>query len=65
MTTLNRLPAEARYLRDPLFKCLVDAMYGAIRRGEMTPTEVREAAMLAATMYETIHVNPIIFPAET
>lgn len=58
---LSRLPAADRYMGDVVFKTLVDAMYGIIRRGEMTPTEVREAAMLAATMYETRHVNPILF----
>ena len=49
---LNRLPAEDRYMRDPLFHTLVESLYVIIKNGEMTPTEVREAAMLAAVKYE-------------
>jgi hypothetical protein len=59
---LRRLPAADRYSRDPAFRSLVDAMYGVIRRGEMTPTEVREAAILATTKYEMLHVKPLLFP---
>jgi len=62
---LNRLRPEARYVRDPLFKSLVDSLYNLIRAGDMTPTEVREAALFAATRYETLHVTPILFPTRT
>jgi len=48
----NRLPASERYLRDPAFRNLVDVVEGLIWRAEYTPTELREAVILAA-----IHVN--------
>lgn len=43
---------DERYFRDPLFKHLVDFMTNAIRQAQFTPTEIREAAMLAAIKYE-------------
>jgi hypothetical protein len=48
----NRLPAAERYLRDPVFHHLVDTMLAAIQGGVFTPTEIREAAILAATIHE-------------
>lgn len=53
----NRLPAAYRYDRDPAFRELVDALEDQIMMGDYTPTELREAAILAATHYEqrTIH----------
>lgn len=55
---------EARYLRDPLFHNLVDAMYHAIVKLELTPTEIREAAMLAAVKAEILHPRPFILDEE-
>jgi len=49
---LNRLTPEERYQRDPAFHALVTMLRGAIARADYTPTEIREAAMLAAIMYE-------------
>jgi len=43
--------AEARYQRDPQFKALVDFLHMQIARCELSPTEIREAAMLAAIHY--------------
>lgn len=43
---------EYRYMRDPLFRAMVDTFYHAIVKCEVTPTEVREAAMLACIRYE-------------
>lgn len=37
-----------RYLHDPEFHALVETIYGWIDRCAFTPTEVREAAMVAA-----------------
>lgn len=42
---------EERYRRDPEFKALVDYAYQTIERAQFTPTELREAVILAATMY--------------
>lgn len=44
---------EQRYLSDPHFKTLVDTMVMAIREAKYTPSELREAAILAAIIYET------------
>lgn len=43
---------EERYLCDPEFKQLVDVMISIIHKAQFTPTELREAAILAATKYE-------------
>lgn len=57
---LNRrsLP-EWRYQNDPKFKSYVDMMHALIHRAELTPTEVREAAMLACIHYESYQVRRI------
>jgi hypothetical protein len=52
-TPLNRLTPEDRYRRDVTFRTLVDTMTHMIIDCQFTPTELREAAMLAAILYET------------
>jgi hypothetical protein len=52
-STYRRDPPEHRYQRDPKFHALVDAIAQWIIAAEFTPTEVREAAMLAAIKVET------------
>lgn len=54
-----RLPTE-RYKTDIVFRHLVDIFSAAIERAEYTPTEIREAAMLAQIMYEETHLRPLI-----
>lgn len=57
----NRLPAEDRYHRDPVFHNLVDWMVYHVRNADYTPTEMREAAMLAMTIHErTTLRRPIV-----
>lgn len=51
-----------RYLRDPKFHWLVDTMRAAIEGGEYTPTEVREAALLAQVIYEERTVRRPVYP---
>jgi len=41
-----------RYLNDPVFRRLVDVMLAAIEAADVTPTEVREAAMVAQVIFE-------------
>lgn len=53
---------ERRYQRDPEFHALVDAIYQWVVAAKFTPTEVREAAMLAAIQYETRHGRPPAIP---
>ena len=43
---------DERYIRDPLFRTMVDQMEFFIREAKMTGTEIREAAILAAIHYE-------------
>jgi hypothetical protein len=45
------IPQE-RYYRDVEFKTLVDTLETFIHRCQYTPTELREAALLAAIHYE-------------
>jgi hypothetical protein len=52
-----------RYNNDPLFRTFVDTMVAAIERGQTTPCEVREAAMLAQIIYEDRNPRPLIFKA--
>lgn len=52
-----------RYLTDGHFRTLVDALYCALEAAQFTPTEVREAAMLAQIKYEELHIRPMIVEA--
>lgn len=42
-----------RYLTDPMYKSLVDMLESYIHRAEFTPSELREAAILASINYES------------
>lgn len=61
MSDDNRLPADLRYLRDAAFKYLVDSLEALIHKGTYTPTELREAIILAATHYEMHTPERVIF----
>jgi hypothetical protein len=56
-----RSPASDRYQSDPQFRTIVDLIRIELEAGHFTPTELREAVMLAACLYEYEHVRPIIF----
>lgn len=53
---------EDRYRRDPQFHTVVDMLEHLIRSANMTPTEVREAAILATIHYENYTVRPFWIP---
>lgn len=54
-----------RYRKDPQFMALVDMLSNLIYELKCSPTEVREAAMLAVINYEMMHQRPFIFaPAD-
>ncbi len=54
---LYRMPARARYHQDSEFHHLVDMMHMLIQRSQFSPSELREAALLAAVMYEETRVT--------
>lgn len=54
---MNIKTAEDRYLSDPQFHALVDAMYHHIETLNLTPSEMREAAMYACILFEQRHVK--------
>ena len=58
---LNRLSPEARYVRDPEFAALVNSLLKMIEEGKYTPTELREACILAATQYEYRNSRRLFF----
>lgn len=51
---------QERYNRDPLFHRLVDTLEALIVDANMTPTEIRECAMLACIHHE--HKRAIPYP---
>ena len=51
-----------RYDRDPQFRTLVDMLEHLIDNAKMTPTEVREAAILATIHYEQRRIKSYIIP---
>jgi len=51
-----------RYLNDAQFRALVDVMLFQIEQANFTPTEIREAAMLAAIIYSQTHVTRYFVP---
>mgnify|MGYP001576058502 CR=1 FL=1 len=48
---------DERYRHDPEFTVLVDAIYQQLVRCRFTPTELRDAAMLAAMKYDYSHIR--------
>lgn len=56
------MKAEERYQHDPMFKALVDSLYSSIESLHLTPTEVREVAMLACIKFEQMRPRaPLLF----
>ena len=54
---------RSRYQNDPEFNRLVRMLEGAIEAGQLTGSEVREAAMLACINYENRTLMPrIVIP---
>ena len=52
MKSWNRTPAQDRYESDSNFHMLVDALESQIHACHYTPSELREAALLASIHYE-------------
>jgi hypothetical protein len=49
------LSPRDRYLTDAVFHHLVDTLVAAVEAAQVTPSEIREAAMLAQILYEERH----------
>ena len=49
-----------RYERDTQFRTLVDTLYSFICDAKFSPTEIREAAMLAHILFEERRIRPMI-----
>jgi len=50
-----------KYREDTNFRVLVDTMTSLLWGGKYTPSELREASILAATRMEMIRIRPLIF----
>lgn len=51
---------ETRYRNDQTFHAVVDMMRSYLQHYQFTPSELREAAMLAATMHKMYTVRPLL-----
>lgn len=56
----NRLTPDERYVRDAMFHHLVDYLRASIEQAQYTPTELREAVILAATHHEMFSTRRIM-----
>lgn len=50
-----------RYDEDAMFRRVVDMMVGILLEGSFTPTEMREAAMMAQIKLEDMRPRPTVF----
>ena len=55
-----------KYQNDPAYKMLVDTLVSQIVECKYTPSELREAALLASIIYEEMTIRPLFinFPKE-
>ena len=51
-----------RYQTDPEFRALVDILASQIYAARYTPTEIREAAIMASTIVESRTIRPMFIP---
>ena len=50
-----------KYRNDVSFRQLVDLMVGQISEAHFTPSEMREAAMVASILYEEINYRRVVY----
>lgn len=53
---------EEMYKYDNTFRRIVDLMRHELNAYDITPAELRQAIMLAATMHECEHIKPLFIP---
>jgi len=58
-----KTPKE-KYMNDPEYHHLVQTLEGLIEQARFTPSELREACLLASINYEMRHVRSVSIPAE-
>jgi hypothetical protein len=58
------MSARERYEHDPIFHAIVAHMAQAIENLQLTPTEMREAAMLACILFEERRVPRYHWPQD-
>jgi len=54
--------ARERYCNDIAYKQIVDMMTHMIHSNQFTPSEMREAAILASINYEMMHIRSFHIP---
>lgn len=54
---MDYLQAKHIYENDAGFHALVDVMVSMIDKLQLTPSEIRQAAMFAAMRYENLRIN--------
>jgi len=57
----ERMSPEKRFSKDPYFSMLVRMLYEQIQIAQFTPTELREAVILACTQYEMHNPRPFFW----
>jgi hypothetical protein len=55
------MSVDERYLKDPQFRQLVDLFFNFYAKAEFTPSEIRDACMLAQIKYESFNPKPVMF----
>ena len=53
---------EERYQMDPVFNKLVEAFYDHMKKGLATPSDIREALLVASLKIENERTTPVHFP---
>lgn len=56
--------ADQNYMMNPEYKRLVDFMENELQQFHYSPSEMREAAMLACVRFESRQVRPMYFDRE-
>ncbi len=54
---MNYQESHRRYLHDPVYHAMVDAMRKSLQELTLTPSEMREAVMLACIQFENERVR--------
>ena len=60
MSDWRQQSVDVRYRNDAEFRQLVDLLQSFLIRSQFTPSELREACMFAACLYEYTHVRPFV-----